>query len=206
MTKQVEAYETVNANIRKPITFDLNQAAASTGGNGVVPSAVAAQVVATESGDGVFHQTVLTITQLAQAIADATSWAGTEIYDFPEGRIHILGCVATLAPRTTSAIASTIKSGVGGVVGLGTTTATKIAIDTTMVDLMPSKITVNSTVINVAAAAVAEVLAAAAVFDGTGTAKKMFLNSAVAAADIDADGTMDWTGTVRVTWCNLGDK
>src|SRR3970282_1487313 len=100
-TKFIEAYETVNANIRKPITFDLNQAASSTAGNGSVPSAVSAQVVATESGDGVIHQTLLTLTALAQAIADATSWQGTKIYDFPAGRIHVLGVTATLTPTTT---------------------------------------------------------------------------------------------------------
>lgn len=209
MTRKVEGYTAVNTNVRKygeqdmdDLTFPLT----NTAGAGSVPGAVSAQVAAIEYGDGVWHQTLLTLTDLPQAIADASSWQGTEIYDFPEGRVHVLGVVATLAPKTTSAIATTIKSGVGGVVGLGTTAATKIAIDTTMVDLLPSTVTVNSTVINVAAAAVGAVLAAAAAFDGTATAKKMFLNSSVAAVDIDGDATMTWTGTVRITWCNLGDK
>lgn len=200
MARTVEVSTAVNANVRQIGTVDLDaQALAST--NGLVPAAVAAKVVATETGDNLVHQTLLTITGLAQAIADATSWASTALYAFPTGRIAILGCKASLAPTTTTAIASTIKSGVGGAVALGSVATDSIALTGTEVDLAPSTVTANSTTINVAAAAVAPVLAATAQFAGPLT---MYLNSSVAAADIDGDGALAWTGTVKVTWINLG--
>lgn len=203
MTRTVQAYKTINANIRRPVDADIDGPDDGLAGN--VTASAAGYVSAEEMGDGAFHQTILTLADLPQAIADATSWKGTQIYDFPKGRLHVLGCVARLAPKTTTAIATTIKSGVAGAVGLGTTAASKIAIDTTMVDLLPSTVTANSTVINVAAAFVNAVLAAAAVFDGTSTPKVMFLNSSVAAIDIDADGALAWSGKIRITWANLGD-
>lgn len=205
--RTVEVSQAVNANIKVIKSVDLDAVPEDLGRNGVIPVAARPYVTAVEKGDpsGLIHQTVLTLAALPQAIADANSWMGTEIYDFPEGRLSILGCTAAIAPTTTSAIATTIKSGVGGVVGLGTVAASKIAIDTTSVDLLPSTVTVNGTVINVAAAAVKAALAAAAQFDGTTTAKKMFLNSSVAAVDIDGDGTLTWSGTITITWINLGD-
>lgn len=205
--RTVEVSQAVNANIKVIKSVDLDAVPADLGLNGSIPVAARPYVTAVEKGDpsGLIHQTVLTVAALPQAIADATSWAGTEIYDFPEGRISVLGCAAALAPTTTSAIATTIKSGVGGTVSLGTAAASKIAVDGAMVDLLPATVTVNGTTINVAAAAVKAALAAAAQFDGTTTAKKMYLNSSVAAADIDGDGTLAWSGTITVTWMNLGD-
>ena len=44
-------------------------------------------------------------------------------------------------------------------------------------------------------------------FDGTGTAKEVYLNSAYATTgDVDADATQTWTGYVELTWIHLGDK
>lgn len=203
MTRQVEGFETVNPYIRRPVTIDPEASPVST--NGSVPTELGGAVSAQELGDGVIHQTVLTVSGLQQSILDATSWKGTKIYGFPAGRLHVLGVVATLAPTTKTAIATTIKSGVAGHLGLGTTAASKIAIDTTMVDLLPDTATVNSTTINVPAAAVNAALAAAAVFDGTSAAKDVYLNASVAAADIDGNGVLEWNGVIRLTWINLGD-
>ena len=53
---------------------------------------------------------------------------------------------------------------------------------------------------------VAAALAAAAQFDGTATAKDMFLNTAYATTtDVDADATQTISGTIVITWINLGD-
>lgn len=202
--RTVQAAVPVNANVCRITDVDLDTTLTSLG---FVPDAVKQYVAVKELGDpaGVIHQTVLTLTDLPQTILDASSWAGTEIYDFPAGRISVLGCTASLAPKTTTTIATTIKSGVAGAVALGTAAADSIALTGTEVDLLPSTVTANSTTINVAAAAVGAALAAPAQFDGTSTAKKMFLNSSVAAADIDGNGALAWTGTITITWINLGD-
>lgn len=171
-----------------------------------VGSSPVASVVATEFGASGLHQTVLTLTDAPILVTDALAYGSLKIYDFPEGRIHVLGCVATLAPKTTTAIASTINSGVAGAVGLGTAAASAVTLATTMVDLLPSTVIATSTTINVAAAAVTPVLAAAAVFNGTSTAIDAYLNTSITTAtDIDADGTLAYSGTIRITWVNLGD-
>src|SRR5574341_1764578 len=44
--------------------------------------------VAAEYGDGTIHQTVLTLTDVAVAVADVSQFGSLKIYDFPEGRIQ----------------------------------------------------------------------------------------------------------------------
>lgn len=202
-TQTVRAQEAVNANIHRDIDFNLNQAASSTAGNGSVPSAVSAMVSAVESGDGVTHQTVLTLNALSQVITNgASEWVGTEIYDFPTGRINILGVTASLAPTTHSTLASTVTTGTTGAISAGTVTDDGTHTGT-KVDLLPDTAYTSSTTIDVAAAAVTAHLAAAGtVFDGTSAAKKMFLNNKIATNS--ADGTILWSGTITVTWVNLG--
>jgi len=75
-----------------------------------------------------------------------------------------------------------------------------------MVDLLPSTAFTSSTTINVAGTAVSAALAASAHFDGTATAKDMYLNTAYAnPTDVDGNGTQTISGTVVFTWINLGD-
>ncbi len=198
-TRNVSIYEQVNANVTRIKTVDMDSAPA--GSFGSVPLARGATVVAVESGDALVHQTTLTITALPQTILDASSWASTLLYTFPVGRIAIIGCKASLAPTTTTTIATTIKSGVAGSVALGSVAADSISLTGTEVDLAPATVTANSTVINVAAAAVTPTLAASAQF---ASQLNMYLNSSIAAADIDGDGALAWSGTVKVTWINLG--
>ncbi len=155
---------------------------------------------------GPFCVTTLTLDNVAQSVVNGTEYQGTKIYDFPQGRISILGVTATLQQKTTSAIASTINSGVTGAVGLGTATASATTLASTMVDLLPSTAFTSSTTINVAGTAVSGALASAAQFDGTTTAKDIYLNSAYATTtDVDGNGTQTWSGTVVITWVNLGD-
>lgn len=150
--------------------------------------------------------TTLTLKNVAQTVTNGTEYQGTQIYDFPAGRIHVLGVTATLQQKTTSAIASTINSGVTGAISLGTATASNVSLTGTMVDLLPSTAFTSSTTINVAGTAVSASLAAAAQFDGTSTAKDVFLNTAYATTtDVDGDGTQTISGTVVITWINLGD-
>jgi len=200
MSYKIKADQAVNANVKAIVDFDLEQAAS---GNGRVPAAIAAQVAATESGNSVIHQTVLALSALSQTITNgASEWVGTEIYDFPEGRILVLGATMTIAPTTTSTLASTITTGTTGAIAVGTVTDDGTH-TTTKVDLIPDTAYTSSTTINVAAAAAKAALAASAHFDGTTTAKKAFLNNKIATNT--NDGTMTWTGSITLTWINLGD-
>jgi hypothetical protein len=174
-------------------------------GAGAVVEALAPYVRAVESGD-VVKQTLLTLTDLPQALPNATQYVGTKLYDFPEGRILVLGVTATLQETTRSAIASTLNGGKTGAASLGTATASSTTLNSTMADLLPSTAWVSSATIDVAGTAVTGALEASAHFDGTGTAKDLYLNAAVVTdGDVDADADISWSGSIRITWINLGD-
>ena len=171
---------------------------------GTVPALSTLKVVHKKTGPLV--QSVFTLTDLAQTVVNGTEYQGTKLYDFPQGRIFVLGVTASIAQKTTSDIATTLNSGVTGALGLGTATASNVSLTSTMVDLLPSTAFTTSATINVAGTAATAALAAAAQFDGTTTAKSMFINTAYATTtDVDADATQTLTGTVTVTWLNLGD-
>jgi len=155
---------------------------------------------------GALCKTVLTLDNVAQTVTNGTEYQSTQIYDFPAGRLLVLGVTATLQQKTTSTIASTINSGVTGAISLGTVAASNVSLTSTMVDLLPSTAFTSSTTINVAGTAVSAALAASAHFDGTTTAKDMYLNTAYATtADVDGNGTQTISGTITITWINLGD-
>lgn len=176
---------------------------AATSALGVV--ATVTGLTAEEYSNGAIRHTRLTLAAVAQVIPNgASEFVGTSLYTFPEGRILVLGTVATLAPTTTSTLATTVTSGSTGSVALGTVVATNASLTSTMVDLAPATAYTSSTTINVAAAAVSPVLAASAQFDGTTTAKALFLNNSVAVNS--ADGTITWAGVIDFTWVLLGDK
>ena len=174
-----------------------------TGGGGAVNGATVSEV---DRAAGQIHTSVLTLTATPLTVTDALAYAGVKIYDFPEGRILVLGSTGSLAFTTTSTIASTINSGAGLDWSLGTVTASSETLASTMVDILPKVDNPSSTVINVAAAATTGALAASAQFDGTSTAKDVFLNVGFpTTTDIDADGTLTITGTITITWIQLGD-
>lgn len=155
---------------------------------------------------GPFVQTTLKLDNVAQAIVNGTEYQGTKIFDFPAGRISVLGVTATLQQKTTSAVDTTLNASSTGAISLGTATASATTLATTMVDLLPSTAFTSSATINVAGTAVSAALAAAAQFDGTGTAKDVYLNTAYATTtDVDGNATQTISGTVVITWANLGD-
>lgn len=175
----------------------------TTTGAGTV--AVVTGLVAAEGGNGVVQKTTFTLTNVAQAVVNGTEYQSTKLYDFPEGRILIYGCTATLQQTTTSAILSTLNSGTGAV-SLGTAAASATTLAGTMVNILPSTAFTSSATINVAGTAVSAPLAASAQIDGTSAALDLYLNSAYATTtDVDADATQTWSGTIVVTWAVLGD-
>lgn len=191
------------------VTDGSGQQATTTIDYGSVGSASASTVVATETTNGYIRRTRLTLTAVSVAMVDATvQGGGTKIYDFPAGNIAILGAVGSVAPTTTSTIATTVKSGVVGVWAVGTTVAAaNAALTTTEANAIPSTAWTSSTTINVAAATVVGVSTTAAnQADGTTTAADLYLNACVTTGtDIDGDGTVTWSGYIDVTWIPLGD-
>ncbi|MES2950281.1 MAG: hypothetical protein V4858_17195 [Pseudomonadota bacterium] len=154
---------------------------------------------------GPFCQTTLILNNVPQAVVNGTEYQGTKIYDFPQGRILVMGVTATLQQKTTSAIDTTLNSATGAI-ALGTATASNVSLTGTMVDLLPSTAFTSSATINVAGTAVSAALAASAQFDGTTTAKDVFLNTAYATTtDVDGNATQTISGTVVITWTQLGD-
>lgn len=173
---------------------------------GTVPAAVASTVSVKHVQFGPFVVSTFTLSNVAQTVVNGTEHQGTKIYDFPQCRLSVLGVTATLQQKTTSAIASTLNSGVTGAIALGTATSASTTLNGTAADLLPSTAFTTSTVINVAGTAVSAALAAAAQFDGTTTAKDIYLNTAYATTtDVDADATQTISGTIVITWVNLGD-
>lgn len=212
-TNADEGFKYFDTTLNQLITYtgstwvDVMGGAPAAAGAGSVPSGQAATVVATEySAPGGFHRTRLTLTDMPQTVTNGTEYQSTQLYDFPEGRIYVLGTVSTLAQKTTSTLASTLNTGSTGAIALGTAAASSTTLTSTMVDLAPSTAFTSSSTINVAGTAVSPILTAAAYFDGTATAKDMYLNSAYATTtDVDGDATQTWTGTIDVIWILIGD-
>lgn len=177
--------------------------ALSTTGNGTVAGT---GTTAVERGDGVVHQTVLTLAALPITVRDTEQGGGQKIYDFPLGRILIQGVRAKdVTFTTTSVLADTLNASVTLNWGVGTTTQANATLATTEQDLIPVTAATSSATINVANTATSAALAASAQFDGTSTAADAFMNLAVAGAtDIDANATVTVAGTVTITWVNLG--
>lgn len=175
---------------------------------GVGAANEAAGVSAAEFGEGIVHRTVLTLDAAEVAVTSVGAgigFGGLKLYDFPEGRILVLGVTVDLALAVPAASQADFTDATPeGDIGLGTAiTADADLGDATDVDLCPS----TAFTMNAFAATVGAALAASAQFDGTTTAKTANLNCLVDAADIDdgATGEIEFSGTVTIHWINLGD-
>jgi len=179
------------------------------GRNGASPSGLTSVtgLSAIDTFDGIVHQSVLTLTDVAQAVTNGTEYQGTKLFDFPAGNILVLGCVASIAQKTTSALASTLNAGSTGALSIGSAAASSTTLNGTMANFLTSTAFTSSATINVAGTVVGGVLAAPLNLDGTTTAADMYINTAYATTtDVDGNATQTLTGTITLTWLNLGDK
>lgn len=163
-----------------------------------------------EVGDGVLKKTILRLASVPISVAVVTTGngvGGTELYGFPLGQINMLGCIASLscviaagdqADFTDATPAGDIAVGTlapANADGLGTDAtdddfATAVAL--TMAAYSSSSQLISEPQL---------------LMDGTSTAKNLFVNLLIDAADID-DGvttTVYVSGVIVVTWLNLGD-
>ena len=170
-----------------------------------------ATVAAVEKGSGVLKQTVLTFTDTVITINDdagVAQYGGVKIYDMPLGLIMTLGAV--VSGTLLAGVTGTIIDNWDGDVALGTAIATTGATLTgTEADIMPS-VAVSagaSDKLGIAqAVSVATALteSGARWFDGTSTAKDVYLNFVIDDDATHTAGTAKFNGTVTLTWLNLG--
>ncbi len=209
MARQVVTEIPVNANIKSYRTIDLDsQSESST--NGVVPTAVAATVVATEYGDNLMHKTVLTCTAVPVSVTDdagVAQYGGVQVYTFPLGLIATHGAI--ISGNLTLGATGTIINTFTGVNALGsvtaTTGATLVAGEATWLQ-STANATASSKVAAITSFSIATQLTESGgrIYNGTSTAGPVFLNFAIADDASHTSGTGTFTGTITLLWSNVG--
>ena len=167
-------------------------------------------VTVKEYGDDINHLTVITCTATPISISDdagVAQYGGVKVYDFPAGFIITEGAMVT---GNLTGYASLIDT-FDGDIALGTATATTGATLTgTEADILQS-VALSQAVGEVAAVDAVSVATAltesgARWFDGTATAKDVFLNFVIDDNAAHGAGTATFTGTIRLLWKFLGDN
>ena len=177
----------------------------TTYGNGALNTTNVTSVV--EVGDGLSHQTVITLNGASSSIADGGFQASQLLYTFPAGRILIEGATcditatmdtinfnASTADLYNVAVGSTINAdGDGTISAVGANMIANISVDTDGGATQVNSVTGSSAT------------GSALQIDGTSTAGTVILNWGVPAANDSGDNTNSFTGTITLTWKNLGD-
>jgi len=171
-----------------------------------MPGAVNGTGVAVVERPGTVQTSVFTLTATSITMTDATTngcHGSQKIYDFPEGNITILGATMNL---TTLAGSGGIADTAALIGSLGTVanTAANETLTSTEADIIPS--TSGTLAAGAGTLKGESTTALLATFDGTATAKDLYLNIAVPDAGSSADDTVAVTGTIVVTWINHGDN
>ena len=207
--RTVQTAQAVNANIRKIKEISLNNTLEALGS---VPQAVEQYINVTERGDpgGLIHQTIIACTALPISIADdaaVAQYGGVKVYSFPAGLLLTLGAVIDGDLTGYASLIDTFD----GDVAIGTETATTGAtLVSTEADILQS-VALSQAVAEVAncdAQSVATALteSGARWLDGTAIAKDAFLNFVIDDNAAHGAGTATFTGTITITWMNLGDN
>lgn len=168
-------------------------------------------VLATEDGDSLINKTILDLVSTPISIASITTGngvGGVKIYDFPQGRILVLGTMAdvilTIDADDQADFTDATPEGDLGVGSVTPANADALGTDATDDDFSTATAFVMANYNDPSVQAPSE---ASLQFDGTSTALDMFITALVDAADID-DGittTMYLSGKVVCHWINLGD-
>ena len=167
-------------------------------------SASVATVAGTES-QTLINTTVLSLDDVGVSViytgGDTNAIGSTKIYDFPEGRILVLGAIVD-SFLITSFPTNTMDAADNGDFSFGTAVPDADGVlDGAAIDIIPSTAIDGLTTTNSAA------LAASAQFDGTTTAKDLYVNLSIDHGDLTGASTNALTvdGTVTIHWINLGD-
>lgn len=179
-------------------------------GEAVGPSVSVAEYDSRVEAGAVVRRTVLSLKDFPVPVESVTNGAGVggaKVYGFPAGRILVLGCMADLALAVAAGKQADFTDATpAGDVGVGSAApanADALGTDATDDDYATAT---EFTMADYAAAA--KVPSEPALqHDGTGTPKDVFVNALVDAADIDDDAETEIlvSGTITLTWINLGD-
>ena len=171
-----------------------------------------------EKGDGAIHKTVFTFTDVALVSTDGAvvatdgAWGTQLLYTFPEGYIQILGAhvvfpitkiVATSGGLIGFKTAANIEVGIGTVAAAN---ATAFDLDGSTEEDIIAALDVDLTS-KTSDAAESGQLTTVTSFDGTSTAKALYLNFRTK-ADADhgpLDDVLTFSGTFTIIWSILGD-
>ena len=153
------------------------------------------------SDAGNMYKTTLTFANVPLAMQEAgpstNATAYAKVGDFPAGRILVHGVVVDNLTMATNTVISSARS---VTYSMGTTAASGPALTGTEVDLCPTNSMIVST--NYFDSA----LSASAQFDGTSTAKDIYVNQLINTfAGLNATTNLV-SGTAIITWSNLGDN
>ncbi len=191
--------KTFSGNVSVGGTLAVTGAVTTGYGNGAKNGAAVSVV---EQGNGVVHKTILTLTALSISMTDATT-AGChgshKLYDFPAGNIAILGATCNL---TTAAGVGGISDTAALVGSVGTGDAT---LTSTEANIIPS----TSGTLSGGNGTLKGASTAGATLDGTtttGAAIDAYLNIAVPDAGSTGNDTLTVSGTITISWINLGDR
>lgn len=173
------------------------------------PNGSTVEVMELFDGD-VLHKTIIQMTSTPVTVTSITTGngiGGVKVYDLPEGYISMLGCVADLSLSIhEDDQADYTDATPEGDIGVGSviiTDPTAFSTDATDDDYAAGATITMAAYQDLVACAPQ----AAAIYDGSSTAKDVTVNTFIDAADID-DATVTTlyvSGTVIITWANLGD-
>lgn len=161
-------------------------------------------VKATDVRAGNFLTTTLKLSSIGVTVANTTgaSFGSKKLYDFPQGRISIIGGTSNLSFTWTG---EDIAATGSGDYSLGTTATADATLSGTDVNIQASTAMTDPFVSGVGTGSGG--FATIANHDGTSTAIDLFLNMIIDDADV-ADGASDTvtvSGTITFVWAYLGD-
>lgn len=163
-----------------------------------------------EQGNGILQRTILRLSSLPVSVVSVTTGAGvggSKIYDFPQGRINVLGTMADLSVVIAAADQADFTDATPeGDFGVGTVAPANA--DALGTDATDDDFATAAALTMAAYSATVQCPSEAALhFNGITTAIDMFANILIDAADIDDDttSTVYVSGTIVITWINLGD-
>lgn len=178
--------------------FDLNLAT----DQGI--GAVNGTGVTVEEKRGQIQNSVINLASTSITVTDTGGanggYGSLKIYDLPAGNILVLGATSNLSfTRGSTGISATavVKHALGSVA-----VSTSDTLSSTLANVIPST---NATLAAGTGSGGGE-STAVTFLDGTTTAADLILNIGVADANISASDSVSVSGTVNVSWINLGDN
>lgn len=197
-------FETMSIRARKT----TNRTIDPTLHGAVVPSASVTAGVTSVTREPRTYTTTFTLSGVAVSLVDATT-AGAhgsiQLVDFAQGNIRFLGATSNIALVAGAGI----TAGGALVCGVGSAVAANdnAALSGTEQNVIPStSVTLTSSAGTFAGESTGT--EGAITLDGTGTAVDLFLNIVATDAHTTGSGpfTVTCTGTITVTWTDLGDS